>query len=64
MLDLSGSNDFIIDNISEIENKIENLCLVNTKIQNLEIVSLIKDIVPEYVSNNSTYEVLDVNQSK
>ncbi|WP_283636520.1 polysaccharide biosynthesis protein [Aquaticitalea lipolytica] len=51
-------------NISEIENKIENLCLVNTKIQNLEIVSLIKDIVPEYVSNNSTYEVLDVNQSK
>ena len=51
-------------NISEIENKIENLCLVNTKIQNLEIVSLIKDIVPEYVSNNSTYEVLDVNQNK
>ena len=51
-------------NISEIENKIQNLCLVNTKIQNLEIVSLIKDIIPEYVSNNSAYEVLDTNHNK
>jgi FlaA1/EpsC-like NDP-sugar epimerase len=47
-------------NILEIEGKIENLCKINTKIQNLEIVSQIKDIIPEYLSNNSTYEVLDL----
>ena len=46
-------------NITEIEDKIEKLCVINSKIRNLEIVSLIKDIIPEYVSNNSTFEVLD-----
>lgn len=46
-------------NITEIEDKIEKLCTINTKIQNLEIVSLIKNIIPEYVSNNSAFEVLD-----
>jgi FlaA1/EpsC-like NDP-sugar epimerase len=39
--------------------KISNLCAVNSKSQNLEIVALIKDIIPEYISNNSKYEVLD-----
>lgn len=44
------------DDISE---KISNLCVVNSKVQNLEVVSLIKHILPEYISNNSKFEVLD-----
>jgi len=44
------------DDVSE---KIANLCLVNSKVQNLEVVSLIKHILPEYISNNSKFEVLD-----
>ncbi|OUS02957.1 polysaccharide biosynthesis protein [Flavobacteriales bacterium 33_180_T64] len=42
-----------------ISDKIANLCTINSKSQNLEIVSSIKDIIPEYISNNSKYEVLD-----
>lgn len=49
-----------IDTLS-ISNKISNLCVLNSKSQNLEIVSLIKEIIPEYISNNSKYEVLDSN---
>ncbi|MEZ4855965.1 MAG: nucleoside-diphosphate sugar epimerase/dehydratase [Gelidibacter sp.] len=45
--------------VIDIESKINNLCAINTKMQNLEIVSQIKNIVPEYLSNNSTFEVLD-----
>ncbi|GFZ85345.1 capsular polysaccharide biosynthesis protein [Aquaticitalea lipolytica] len=45
--------------INDIELKIERLCSANIKMQNLEIVSLMKEIIPEYVSNNSKYEVLD-----
>jgi FlaA1/EpsC-like NDP-sugar epimerase len=48
--------------VQDIESKIENLCSLNTKMQNLEIVSMIKVIIPEYLSNNSTYEVLDVKK--
>ncbi|WCO03086.1 polysaccharide biosynthesis protein [Psychroserpens ponticola] len=44
------------DDVSE---KIANLCMVNAKVQNLEVVSLIKHILPEYISNNSKFEVLD-----
>ena len=46
-------------NILDVSDKIANLCLISSKSQNLEIVSLIKDIIPEYISNNSKYEVLD-----
>ena len=46
-------------NVQDIENKIETLCSINTKMQNLAIVSILKEIVPEYLSNNSTFEVLD-----
>ncbi len=42
-----------------IQQKIIELHDCNQKSQNLEIVSKIKDIVPEYVSNNSKFEVLD-----
>ncbi|SDS38452.1 NDP-sugar epimerase, includes UDP-GlcNAc-inverting 4,6-dehydratase FlaA1 and capsular polysaccharide biosynthesis protein EpsC [Formosa sp. Hel1_31_208] len=45
--------------VLSISNKISNLCTVNSKSQSLEIVSLIKEIIPEYISNNSKYEVLD-----
>ncbi|MEH6538364.1 MAG: nucleoside-diphosphate sugar epimerase/dehydratase [Psychroserpens sp.] len=45
-----------------ISDKISNLCTVNSKSQNLEIVSLIKDIVPEFISNNSKFEVLDTKK--
>ncbi|MGJ8593041.1 MAG: polysaccharide biosynthesis protein [Aquaticitalea sp.] len=48
--------------VSDIELKIENLCLINNKMQNLEIVSILKDLIPEYQSNNSTYEVLDIKK--
>ena len=43
----------------KIEQKIIDLYDCNQKCQNLEIVSKIKEIVPEYVSNNSKFEVLD-----
>ncbi|RLD26462.1 MAG: polysaccharide biosynthesis protein [Bacteroidetes bacterium] len=46
-------------NVEEIESKIEYLCSKKANTQNLEIVSIIKDILPEYISNNSKYEVLD-----
>ena len=45
--------------VDEVSEKIANLCLVNSKVQNLEVVSLIKQILPEYISNNSKFEVLD-----
>ncbi len=48
--------------VQDIDNKIEILCSINTKMQNLEIVSIIKEIVPEYLSSNSTFEVLDVKK--
>lgn len=49
-------------NVIDIQQKIEKLCAINSKMRNLEIVSSIKEIIPEYRSNNSTYEVLDVKK--
>lgn len=46
-------------NIKDIEQKINNLCAISSNIQSLETVSLIKTILPEYISNNSKFEVLD-----
>lgn len=45
--------------VNDVSEKIANLCLVNSKVQNLEVVSLIKQVLPEYISNNSKFEVLD-----
>ncbi len=42
-----------------IENKIIQLCELNKEYNNKRSVSLIKEIVPEYKSNNSIYEELD-----
>ncbi|WMI67259.1 nucleoside-diphosphate sugar epimerase/dehydratase [Mangrovimonas sp. YM274] len=44
----------------DISYKIINLCNIYSKVQNLEIVSQIKEIIPEYLSNNSKFEVLDI----
>ncbi|MEE4001042.1 nucleoside-diphosphate sugar epimerase/dehydratase [Tenacibaculum sp. FZY0031] len=44
--------DFII-------NKIKDLCISNQQHDNHKTVQLIKEIVPEYISNNSIYEKLD-----
>lgn len=45
--------------ILKIESSIINLCKISTETSNLEIVSIIKDLVPEYVSKNSKFEILD-----
>jgi FlaA1/EpsC-like NDP-sugar epimerase len=47
-------------NINAIETKIVTLTTLSATTQNLKIVSLMKEIVPEYVSNNSKFEVLDI----
>lgn len=49
-------------NVEDIEIKINRLSSVNSLTQPLEIVSSIKNLIPEYVSNNSTYEVLDIKK--
>jgi len=41
-----------------IQNKIVNLCLLNQK-EDLDLVAILKDIVPEYISKNSIFETLD-----
>lgn len=50
-------------NLEDIELKINDLCVLNSNTQNLEIVSLIKEIVPEFISNNSKFEVLDTTKT-
>jgi FlaA1/EpsC-like NDP-sugar epimerase len=46
-------------NVENIESKINELCEMNSNIQNLDILSQFKEIVPEYISNNFKFEVLD-----
>ncbi|WP_299109125.1 nucleoside-diphosphate sugar epimerase/dehydratase [uncultured Tenacibaculum sp.] len=46
--------------IKSISKKIETLCSMNNKINNFDTVSLMKEIVPEYVSQNSIYQELDI----
>ncbi|MFC0605723.1 polysaccharide biosynthesis protein [Winogradskyella pulchriflava] len=48
--------------IDEVEKQINKLTAVKTLTQPLEIVSSIKQLIPEYISNNSTYEVLDTKK--
>ena len=45
--------------IKKIESTLINLCKINSETSNLEIVSIIKELVPEYISKNSKFEVLD-----
>lgn len=46
-------------NVEDVERKILELCNKANKIQNFELVAKIKSIVPEYISNNSIFDVLD-----
>ncbi|EPR69731.1 UDP-N-acetylglucosamine 4,6-dehydratase [Winogradskyella psychrotolerans RS-3] len=48
--------------ISNVEKQINKLTAINSLTQPLEIVSSIKQLIPEYISNNSTYEVLDIKK--
>lgn len=48
--------------IVSVEDQINKLTSVGTLTQPLEIVSSIKQLIPEYISNNSTYEVLDLKK--
>jgi FlaA1/EpsC-like NDP-sugar epimerase len=48
--------------IVHTEKQINKLTLVNSLTQPLEIVSSIKLLIPEYISNNSTFEVLDTKK--
>ncbi|MDN3619160.1 nucleoside-diphosphate sugar epimerase/dehydratase [Polaribacter undariae] len=48
-----------IDN-SIVKIKIDDLSLNFDKLNNSELVALMKTLVPEYVSNNSEFEILDV----
>ncbi len=50
-------------NVKEIKRKIENLTAIDD-IVNKDIVRRLKSIVPEYVSNNSEFEILDVKKVK
>ncbi len=45
--------------IEDVGTKILELCNKAPKAQNLELVALIKSIVPEFISKNSKFEVLD-----
>jgi len=44
-----------------IKKEIVELCRLHSEFSNLEIVQKIKIIAPEYLSNNSVYERLDIN---
>ncbi|WP_179375844.1 polysaccharide biosynthesis protein [Winogradskyella wichelsiae] len=48
--------------ILTVEKQINKLTAINSLTQPLEIVSSIKNLIPEYISNNSTYEVLDIKK--
>ena len=53
---IAKSADF---NKDEVLQKIEHICLDTIQVDNLEMVALIKNLIPEYISNNSVYEKLD-----
>ena len=47
-------------NIEDVAQKIQELLKLDSSSTNIEIVSKIKDIVPEYNPNNSKYDVLNI----
>ncbi|MBP2832000.1 polysaccharide biosynthesis protein [Aquimarina sp. U1-2] len=47
------------DNCENIKDKINDLCIMNLLNQDHQIVGKLKEIVPEYISNNSTFESID-----
>ncbi len=49
---------------NKIATKIDNMIKILSRNDNFEIVTLMKDIVPEFVSQNSEYSKLDTNNSQ
>ncbi|GGX26983.1 polysaccharide biosynthesis protein [Aquimarina muelleri] len=53
------------NNCVMIKDKIDDLCIMNLLSQDHQIVSKLKEIVPEFISKNSTFESIDkVNEKK
>jgi hypothetical protein len=52
-----------LDN-SIVKTKIDDLSLNFNTLNNSDLVKLMKELVPEYVSNNSEFEKLDVRTSE
>lgn len=49
---------------ANVKDKIDDLCIMNLFNQDHQIVGKLKEIVPEYISNNSTFESIDkINKS-
>ncbi len=46
-------------NCGMVKDKINDLCIMNLLNQDHQIVGKLKEIVPEYISNNSTFESID-----
>tara|TARA_B110000977_G_C11063731_1_gene486986 strand:+ start:1 stop:1884 length:1884 start_codon:yes stop_codon:yes gene_type:complete len=46
-------------NTKEVTLKIDEITEVNQEVDNFKVVSLLKELVPEYISKNSIYEKLD-----
>lgn len=49
-------------NFEEVSLKISNLIKLAESLDNLQLVSLMKELVPEYKSHNSVYKVLDLER--
>lgn len=47
------------DDCMLIKDKIDDLCIMNLLSQDHQIVGKLKEIVPEFISNNSTFESID-----
>ena len=56
---IAKSRHVDIDHVEKLINKLTD---INSLTQPLEIVSSLKTLIPEYISNNSTYEVLDTKK--
>ena len=47
------------DDCLMVKDKIDDLCIMNLLNQDHQIVGKLKEIVPEFISNNSTFESID-----
>ena len=54
----------IVYPFSHVENVVKNLILLNKQGNEYDLVKMMKRIVPEFISNNSEYEQLDLKVSK
>ncbi|PKV51004.1 FlaA1/EpsC-like NDP-sugar epimerase [Aquimarina sp. MAR_2010_214] len=54
MISRFDDNDCVL-----VKDKIDDLCIMNLLSQDYQIVGKLKEIVPEFISNNSTFESID-----